>query len=223
MRVKLRVLITAISLVSFLSVSGAVNAMADAHHAGSSRSGSLASQSVVQGRMAWADGRGVAGALVNLYAWPGSKALSALRPGKRVPWKLVGSAITAMSGRYTIRVASPEALLSSAAKVGTVNLEVTSATGSGFASFSFPRRIVRIGNSGMAVESATSDETSQAVPAERVTLRLSAPWRAGEDPASTSAPSAHCTGWVFKRNLGLLDTHRFASGAVYLRYRPTSA
>lgn len=201
MRVKLRVLITAISLVSFLSMSGAVTAMADAHHAGSSPSASLAGQSVVQGRMVWAGGRGVAGALVSLYAWPASSVLSALRPGQRVPWKLVGSAITARSGSYTIRVASPQALLSSAAKDGTVNLEVTSATGPGLASFSFPRRVVRIGNSRMAVESATSGATSQAGPAERVTLRLSAPRRTGEYPAITSTPSAHC-GVFFKRNLG---------------------
>jgi hypothetical protein len=192
MRAKLGSVITAASLISSLSVFGAINAVAaEGHHAGSSQSGLLPGQSAVEGRMVWADGHGVPGTLVSLYAWPDSKVVAALRPGQIVPRRLVGSAITAASGSYAIRIAVPKALLSSAGKDGIVNLEVFSATGSGFASFSFPRRIARMKNGRLAMGNA-----------ERVTLRVSVASRASEGPARPSTPAAHCTGWRFQRSLG---------------------
>jgi hypothetical protein len=107
-----------------------------------SYSGPLAGSLAAQGRLVSPNGRVIGGARVVLYAWPVTSVVSEIRPGQRVPLKIVGSAVTSASGRYAIRVTSPAALLSSAERDGTVNLEIITTTRAGWDVFSFPRRLV---------------------------------------------------------------------------------
>jgi len=94
-----------------------------------------------QGRLVGAAGRPVAGARIVLYAWPADSVVSRLRPGQRVPLRIVGTARTTALGGYAIRVTSPAALRASAARDGTLNLELITTTPAGFATFSFHRRL----------------------------------------------------------------------------------
>jgi hypothetical protein len=48
------------------------------------------------------NGQPVGGEGLYLVAWPPSSAVSALRPGQQVPWLVLGSAVTAASGSYSI-------------------------------------------------------------------------------------------------------------------------
>jgi hypothetical protein len=73
-------------------------------------------------------GQAVPGAVVNLYAWPSDSVLQALKPGQKVPEKLLASATTASGGGYAFAV--PKATLDAAAvSQGWANLEVDTVGG----------------------------------------------------------------------------------------------
>lgn len=98
-------------------------------------SASSASQVALRGRIVDLNGRAVAGARVQLFAWP---ARQVSKPGEQVPMRLVGQAVSVASGQYVVRVAMAP-LRASAISGGIVNLQasIVGATGaSGFYPFS---------------------------------------------------------------------------------------
>jgi hypothetical protein len=132
---------------------------------------SLASEVALRGRIVDANGNAVAGARVQLYAWPASWPDSQVtRPGEQVPTRLVGQAVTTATGLYAVRVAVA-ALRASAISAGIVNLQasVVGATGaSGFYPFSV--RIITARSGSVLTRFPASSSTRAA--AEKV-FRLS--------------------------------------------------
>ena len=166
-------------LVSGLLCATSANAVGIEHSGLTSLNGNM----VVSGHMTTPKGP-VAGAQVVLYAWPANKVLSELRPGQRIPARVVGSSITTASGSYAIRITSPSALSSAMAPDGIVNLEVDAMSGNTFGSYNFPRRVVETSHGAVLTE--ISGRTAQATAAETADIRAL--------PVRAQAPGA--CGWV---------------------------
>jgi len=84
--------------------------------------------SVAGGTVTSASGAPVAGAVVDLYAWPSDAVLTAMRLGAEVPTTLLATATTSTAGKYMLR--APMASLKAAAvESGYANLEILSAAG----------------------------------------------------------------------------------------------
>jgi hypothetical protein len=126
-----------VSVQASAQVSGATLAVSQAHT--SPTRSSLAGQVALRGRVLNANGLGVSGAMVYLYAWPAPKPIKqAPRVGTQVSLRFVGRAASSgTNGQYTVRISVPQALVASAAPNGIVNLQARVAgTGIGFYPFS---------------------------------------------------------------------------------------
>src|SRR5215470_16762879 len=76
-----------------------------------SRHTSIAGQVALRGRVTDLSGRGVAGARIVLYAWPGEwPGKQALHRGETVPLRQVGQAVSTADGQYAVRIGAPVAL-----------------------------------------------------------------------------------------------------------------
>jgi hypothetical protein len=110
---------------SLLAASSPALASATARTAAPHKHSTLLGQIAVQGHVSNTAGQGVAGAKVELYAWPSNwPGKQPMHPGERVPLRSVGQAFSTASGLYTIRISHPAALKTSALRDGTVNLQV---------------------------------------------------------------------------------------------------
>jgi hypothetical protein len=84
--------------------------------------------SVAGGTVTGAGSAPVAGAVIDLYAWPSDAVLMSMKIGAQVPTTLLATAITSKVGKYVLRV--PMANLKAAAvESGYANLEITSTGG----------------------------------------------------------------------------------------------
>ncbi len=84
--------------------------------------------SVAGGTVTGAGSAPVAGAVVDLYAWPSDTVLMAMKIGAQVPTTLLATATTSEAGKYMLRV--PMASLKAAAvDSGYANLEISGAGG----------------------------------------------------------------------------------------------
>jgi hypothetical protein len=84
--------------------------------------------SVAGGTVTGAGSAPVAGAVIDLYAWPSDAVLMSMKIGAQVPTTLLATAITSKAGQYVLRV--PMATLKAAAvESGYANLEITSTGG----------------------------------------------------------------------------------------------
>lgn len=162
----------------------------------------LAGMVAAQGRLVGAGGSAVPGARVILYAWPPDSIVSKLKDGQLVPVRTVGTALTTASGNYAVPVTSLAALQDSAAADGIVNLELIASTPTGFAAFSFPRRLIETAQ-GTALIGASGNAV-QAVP-QTTSLRLA-------HAAASSVPSIQC-GQLVK--VGTFGQRRTVVGAMY--------
>lgn len=116
-------------------------------------------------------GNSAVGIKVAVYAWPPAAVLSRAQGGAKVPWRLVGSATTAIDGSYQVRISDAAALRSLADRNGYVNLEIDAGT----ASWSFSRRIIVVdGMTVLATANADMGVTRIMSP-EVVNLQTSAP------------------------------------------------
>lgn len=149
---------------------------------------------VAQGRVADPGGRAIEDASVVLYAWPGSKVLSRLHPGQRVPVTRVGSAVTSASGSYVIRMGSLAALRPSVQRNGVVNLEVMAFAHGRGGAFSFSRRLVSTSR-GAALAPADS-KFAGPVSAETANIRVT------RTSGTTAGQTQHCGGLVFIKSYG---------------------
>ena len=162
----------------------------------------LAGMVAAQGRLVGAGGSAVPGARVILYAWPPDSIVSKLKDGQLVPVRTVGTALTTASGNYAVPVTSSAALQDSAAADGIVNLELIASTPTGFAAFSFPRRLIETAQ-GTALIGASGNAV-QAFP-QTTNLRLT-------HAAASSVPSIQC-GQLVK--VGTFGQRRTVVGAMY--------
>lgn len=135
-------LVAALSLV-LIFVQASSNTAQAAGQPGrfSSAHSSLSGQVALRGRVLNADGFGVSGARVYLYAWPMSwPGKRVPRPGAQVPLRFVGLAVSSTNGRYAARISSSRVLAASAAPGGVVNL-MARVAGVGIDFYPFPLRI----------------------------------------------------------------------------------
>ena len=96
---------------------------------------STSSQDAAGAGVEVAAGTATPGTAVDLYAWPSDAVLVAMKPGQLVPRKLLATATTDATGRYTLTV--PAATMEAAAvDSGYANLEIDS-PGSGLWSFPY--------------------------------------------------------------------------------------
>lgn len=135
-----RFLAGGVSFVAVLSlVLVSVQASAQTHLR--SAHSSLAGQVALRGRVLNANGRGVSGAMVYLYAWPAPKpGRQVPRVGTQVPLRFVGRAPSGANGSYEVRISAPQTLVAAAASNGIVNLQARVA-GTGIAFYPFSLRI----------------------------------------------------------------------------------
>jgi hypothetical protein len=125
---------------SLLAASSPALASATARTAAEHQRSTLLGQIAVLGQVVDSTGRGLAGAKVELYAWPGPwPGKQPVHRGERVPMRFIGQTFSAASGRYAIRISNPVALKASALRDGTVNLQVAVAGSSAW--YEFPLRI----------------------------------------------------------------------------------
>jgi hypothetical protein len=103
---------------------------------GASHNGKVAGI-VVTGTVTSTSGQPVGGEGLELVAWPPDSVQSALKPGQVVPWKVLGSAVTAASGSYSIGPVSASAMRRMM-NGAFVNLEVLVVSGPGYAAYNFP-------------------------------------------------------------------------------------
>jgi hypothetical protein len=96
--------------------------------ADASTTGSASGVAVAAGTVTGPSGATMSGAPVDLYAWPTSAVLEAMKPGQTVPRTLLTTATTSSSGQYTLTV--PQASLKAAVvDNGYANLEIDSPAG----------------------------------------------------------------------------------------------
>jgi hypothetical protein len=88
---------------------------------------------VASGTVTGVNGQAMAGATVDLYAWPPDTVLRTLKIGQTVPWKLIATATANSSGTFSLSV-TPASLEAEENAAGYTNLEAESGT----ASWSFP-------------------------------------------------------------------------------------
>jgi hypothetical protein len=118
----------AATVVASPAVAGASSS---SHHAPNSASG----MAVAAGTLTNPSRVAMAGAVVDLYAWPSDAVLQALKPGQLVPTSLLTTATTNSAGEYTLTV--PAARLEAAAvDSGYANLAIYSPAG-GFRFFPY--------------------------------------------------------------------------------------
>lgn len=132
------------SLAGVLALSGLTQAAAapstDRTSAAQYRS-TLLGQIAVRGQVTDSANRGVTGAKIELYAWPGAwPGKQPVHHGERVPLRLIGQSFSTAGGRYAVRINHPAALKVSALRDGTVNLQVVVAGSKTW--YEFPLRII---------------------------------------------------------------------------------
>jgi hypothetical protein len=87
-----------------------------------------AASAVEVGGTVTSSGKDAPGVKVTIHAWPSQKVDQAVKIGQKVPWVLVGSAMTDASGKYSISI--PVSQLMPESSNGVVNLEADSSAGS---------------------------------------------------------------------------------------------
>jgi hypothetical protein len=133
-------------------------------------------------------GHAVPRARVYLYAWPASwPGRRPVHPGEHVPLQLVGSAVSTSSGHYAVRIAYKAAVVSSAARDGTVNLEVFAGTRAASGAYSFTGRAVTVAGR-TALAAANGHGIAHAV-AEQANIHLITSGTAGSSASSAVSPS----------------------------------
>jgi hypothetical protein len=164
--------VLATSLTGLACVAGSGPALASATAAAHPR---LLGQVIVRGDVVGSSGRGLAGARVELYAWPGSwPGKQPVHRGERVPMRYIGQAFSTASGQYAVRITHPAALEASAQRGGVVNLQIAVAGSSAW--YEFPLRIT---------------STSRGPALARITARPGARW-------SPNTVALHVSGSAWK-------------------------
>jgi hypothetical protein len=126
MRIRPVIALSAAALAASIMV---VPASSDA-----SASSSASDVAVAAGTVTSPSGAAASGVPVDLYAWPSSAVLMAMKPGQIVPRTLLATATTNSSGQYTLNV--PAATLKAAVvDSGYANLEIDSAFGIWFTGY----------------------------------------------------------------------------------------
>ena len=168
------------ALAAALPIQGSVSVLATSAQA--------AGQFTVSGTVTGASGP----VRVWLYAWPPAAVVRSLRPGQRVPLRVLGEQTTS-TGQYALSV-NPASL-----PAGIVNMEVAAFGGSGMTASSFTR--TRAVSSGRAVL-ATLFGPAQMAP-QVANMRLAPP----NQPPTCLSPEL-----VYQRNLGAKNV---VVGATY--------
>lgn len=151
-----------------------------------------------------ADGQGPVS--VVLYLWPSQATTAALKPGQKVPLRVLATQTTS-SGSYALSV-DPATL---GAAMGTiVNMEVVASANGAMHTYSFPRQLVT-GPTGRPVLAALSSKPQMAPQAANLHLTS-----ARRQCPNGGAPFA----LVFKKNLGGKSV---IVGALYSRARDVTA
>jgi hypothetical protein len=102
--------------------------------AGSADAGTSAATAVAAGTVTSPTGTVIAGATVQLYAWPSDATVSKLKPGSLVPEKLLATTTTNTAGAYTLNVLTAS-LEAAATEDGWANLEIDSPAGIWFLAY----------------------------------------------------------------------------------------
>lgn len=165
-----------IGIVTVLAVCltiGSSPAFAQSRGTVSGSASSLKGQLIASGRVTNSHDQPVSGAQVRLFAWPTQAVVTKLKPGDRVPLRVVGSASSAADGSYAIRLASPSGLLTSSSPQGVVNLEIVASHGSaGMGSFSFSRKMVQVNGHAKLVTLFGKRNPAAAVVQQTAAIRL---------------------------------------------------
>jgi hypothetical protein len=154
---------------------------------------------VVGGTVTSTSGQEIGGEGLDLVAWPPDSVQSALHPGQVVPWKVLGSAVTAPSGSYSIGPVSASAMRPMM-NGDFVNLDMLVVSGPGYASYNFPVRMNST-RSGIKIMTASS---------MTVNLRLRA---LPSNDKVVPSPDGHCQSESFFEKS--LRRHNVVVGGMY--------